>query len=493
MNGLPDIKAYDGEGKYIFISYSHKDKVKVYPFIAALQKKYNVWFDEGIQYGNEWEEEIALKLENCSVFVFMITNNSLNSNNCKDELNLAREINKNFINIMIDSDVELPRWFQLRYGRYQMCNLYTFPSSDSAVDDLSRKCSWFQDLIKRDIAAEEKAKREAEEKAKREAEEKAKREAEENAKREAEEKAKREAEEKAKREAEEKAKREADEKAKLEAEEKAKREADEKAKLEAEANAMKCRIAEPRIRKSVPVAFIIPAIAIILSVILFIRFRSSFMPGLPRISVMLVAFIIVTVIMCIVYYRIYNDRAFMANNRLYKLSAKKAVTNMFFAAIALSVVYCVLLGVKEGISFFFCIMTVASLGYMVTVLPRIKGNDSAAGGAVLLVLSSGIVFAGLNSRVLGRGFISVYFMCVIAVAFSLVTSWIYIKVNSDLAGGFVTILLIVVNLFSIIYCTVIRGGFFKVLLYSIVSLIIQFVGFCIGMANSHDSPISKKP
>ncbi len=137
---LPDIKAYDGKDAYLFVSYSHEDREKVYPFIATLHKKYNVWFNEEIRYGNEWDMEIAKKLKNCSAFVFMITERSLDSDNCKDELYNARELKKDFINILIDKNTELPDWFKLRYGRYQMCRLFSFSSLEAAMEDLVKKC-----------------------------------------------------------------------------------------------------------------------------------------------------------------------------------------------------------------------------------------------------------------------------------------------------------------------------------------------------------------
>ena len=143
---LPNVKAYNGNEKYIFVSYAHKDKERVYPFIAALQKKYNVWFDEGIHYGAEWEDEIAEKVENCSIFIFMVTGNSLISDNCWDELHHARELHKNFLNIMLEKETVLPSRFRLRYGRYQMCNYFTFSSAEAAVEDLEIKCGWFTEL-----------------------------------------------------------------------------------------------------------------------------------------------------------------------------------------------------------------------------------------------------------------------------------------------------------------------------------------------------------
>ena len=144
---LPDIKAYNGQENYIFVSYSHKDREKVYPFIAALQDKYNVWFDKGISYESEWEKEIAEKLKNCSLFIYMITEESLKSTNCMDELYHARRLQKNFLNILVEQ-TELPDWFEFRYGRYQMCRLFTFSSHKAAVEDIENNCEWLSSVTK---------------------------------------------------------------------------------------------------------------------------------------------------------------------------------------------------------------------------------------------------------------------------------------------------------------------------------------------------------
>ena len=140
--------AYSGSSPYIFVSYSHKDSAVVYPFILALQEICNVWFDEGIHYGNEWEDEIAAKLEGCRIFIYMITPNSLASSNCKDEIAFAREMDKNFINVMVNSETELSKAFRLRYGRYQMCKLDSFGTVEMAVADLARKCKWMEEVAK---------------------------------------------------------------------------------------------------------------------------------------------------------------------------------------------------------------------------------------------------------------------------------------------------------------------------------------------------------
>ncbi len=151
-------QAYTGSEPYIFVSYAHKDKETVFPFISALQKRFRVWYDDGLHYGREWDEEILQRLDGCAVFLFMVTENALASANCRDELHLARESGKNFINILVRGGLALPGWFQFRYSRFQACLLDTFPTLDAAVDDLIRKCDWLAALErKRDTPPEQPA------------------------------------------------------------------------------------------------------------------------------------------------------------------------------------------------------------------------------------------------------------------------------------------------------------------------------------------------
>lgn len=145
--------AYKGNDKYIFISYAHKDSSVVYPFIEELQKSFNVWYDEGIRYGREWEEEILEKLNGSYIFLFCVTENSLLSENCNDEIYKAREEKKNFINIVFNSKISLSEKFMFRYGRYQMCYVDKFNTYTEVVSNLVSKCDWFE-LVKSNGASE---------------------------------------------------------------------------------------------------------------------------------------------------------------------------------------------------------------------------------------------------------------------------------------------------------------------------------------------------
>ena len=91
-------KPYEGQEKYIFVSYCHKDRPYVFPVIEQLAKDgYRVWYDEGIDPGSEWPEIIARHLNGSAICIAFITENSINSHNCRREINFALLKKKYFI------------------------------------------------------------------------------------------------------------------------------------------------------------------------------------------------------------------------------------------------------------------------------------------------------------------------------------------------------------------------------------------------------------
>ena len=112
-------RPYKGSEKYIFISYAHRDGKLVHSILERLQSEgYRFWFDEGIDPGNEWDETIATYINNCDYFIAFISENYLASNNCKDELNFARDLDKKRFLIYLE-DVSLPIGMAMRLNRIQ--------------------------------------------------------------------------------------------------------------------------------------------------------------------------------------------------------------------------------------------------------------------------------------------------------------------------------------------------------------------------------------
>ncbi len=88
MNGY--VRAYEGKEPFLFVSYAHKDSDLVLPVIRALhEKKYRVWYDEGIAPGSEWPENIALHLRDATAILAFVSENYLSSPNCKNEVQVA--------------------------------------------------------------------------------------------------------------------------------------------------------------------------------------------------------------------------------------------------------------------------------------------------------------------------------------------------------------------------------------------------------------------
>lgn len=107
------------------------------PFFAALQQAHiNIWFDEGIRAGYEWECEIIENLSRASGFLFFVSEKSLKSVNCRDELYQARQRGKRFINVLVE-DIDFSNleyeWFDFRYARYQQIPAYAM-STQEIVD-----------------------------------------------------------------------------------------------------------------------------------------------------------------------------------------------------------------------------------------------------------------------------------------------------------------------------------------------------------------------
>ena len=130
------VKPYKGKDKFIFFSYSHKDIKEVLEIIGHLQRNgYNVWFDEGIDPGTEWDDNIALHIELCSYYIAYVTTNFVDSQNCRDELNYARDLEKDRL-MIYGEDVDLPRGMKMRMNRLQAIYKYRYRDQEDFYEKL---------------------------------------------------------------------------------------------------------------------------------------------------------------------------------------------------------------------------------------------------------------------------------------------------------------------------------------------------------------------
>lgn len=124
---------YCGSERYIFASYSHRDKDKVFSIIRILQNHgYRVWFDEGIDPGTEWDDNIAEHLGGASYMIAFFSENFFGSQNCSDELHFARELGIAIMPIYLE-EVELDAGTEMRFGRLQSLFWYSFRRNEDFI------------------------------------------------------------------------------------------------------------------------------------------------------------------------------------------------------------------------------------------------------------------------------------------------------------------------------------------------------------------------
>ena len=130
----PDV--YEGTEPYIFVSYAHKDAENVFKVLGELQERgCRFWYDDGIAPGSEWPEDIAQHLAAASMVLAIITPASMQSTNCRREINfsLAREIP--FLSIMLEP-TQLPLGMEMQLSAQQMIVRQNFEEWDKFIDKI---------------------------------------------------------------------------------------------------------------------------------------------------------------------------------------------------------------------------------------------------------------------------------------------------------------------------------------------------------------------
>lgn len=125
VNLKSPFEAYNGEEPYIFIAYSHRDAGQVYPELERLHNAgYRIWYDEGIDPGQEWPEDVAKALKKCAFFLVFISPNAVESTNVRNEIYFALNHQKQLLGIYLE-ETQLPSGLELRIGALQAILQYS--------------------------------------------------------------------------------------------------------------------------------------------------------------------------------------------------------------------------------------------------------------------------------------------------------------------------------------------------------------------------------
>ena len=88
----------------VFISYSRKDIAFARLIRESLQEcQVDTWIDwDRIPVGERWWPEICEAIQNANVFMFIISQNSIGSKVCKEEIEPALQNHKRIIPVVVD-------------------------------------------------------------------------------------------------------------------------------------------------------------------------------------------------------------------------------------------------------------------------------------------------------------------------------------------------------------------------------------------------------
>ena len=126
----PPIEAYSGNKPYIFASYSHKNIKEVFWCIKKLaESRYRIWYDEGIEPGNEWPEEVGRALTGCQLFMVFMSPAAMDSRNVRNEINFASSENKSMMVVMLQP-AGLSEGMQLQIGTVQTVNKHEMTDTE---------------------------------------------------------------------------------------------------------------------------------------------------------------------------------------------------------------------------------------------------------------------------------------------------------------------------------------------------------------------------
>ena len=132
------MRPYEGNDKYIFVSYAHKDSPRVHPIMQAMiHHGFRLWYDSGIEAGTEWPEYIADHLSRCETLLVFMTQGVVASKNCRNEINFALELGKEVLVVYMEP-VELTQGLRLQLNSTQSMFKYLQASDEAFLTELFR-------------------------------------------------------------------------------------------------------------------------------------------------------------------------------------------------------------------------------------------------------------------------------------------------------------------------------------------------------------------
>ena len=116
MSGF--FKPYEGARPFLFLSYAHRQSEAVVSTIRILhEKRFRLWYDEGIPAGSDWPANIAQHMQGCERVIFFLSQRAMESPNCYSEMRTAVRMGKPILVIRLEDAPIEERWEEILNGR----------------------------------------------------------------------------------------------------------------------------------------------------------------------------------------------------------------------------------------------------------------------------------------------------------------------------------------------------------------------------------------
>lgn len=114
----------------MFVCYAHDEREIVLEQIDWLRSQgFEVWFDEAIEVGSRWSEDLARAVDGCAVFLYFLSPRSTSSRYCLDEVHFALECGRPIVPVEI-APVTLTPGLKLSIGGTHRIFMHRMPTQD---------------------------------------------------------------------------------------------------------------------------------------------------------------------------------------------------------------------------------------------------------------------------------------------------------------------------------------------------------------------------
>ena len=134
-----NIKPYNGEKNYIFVSFAYQDGARVFPVLEKLGRiGYRVWYDDRTHKDDYWTEMIADKLVKASICLAFVSQKSIRVHSVRKQINYAVLGNIPTVLVLVD-EIQTTLAMRMQFSMLSRVSLEEFSYDNSVLDVICKE------------------------------------------------------------------------------------------------------------------------------------------------------------------------------------------------------------------------------------------------------------------------------------------------------------------------------------------------------------------